>query len=329
MPYSHSRRAVLSGVAAGAGALLAAPAVPRAQEAWPTRPIRLVVPFAPGGSNDAIARPLAEALQGRLGQPVVVENRAGAGSTLGSSFVAKAPADGYTLLIASSSFATSAAMQRTPYDPVGDFAGVARICTAPMLVVTAPDSRFRDVKSLIEHARANPGQLQYGTAGPGNIGHMASEYLNMVAGVRTEAVPYAGIGPAQVDLVAGRLNFIITTLASVRGLVDSGRLPVIAYTGQERAPYAPAIPTVKEATGLDYSVDVFWGLLAPRGVPAPVLDRLNREVNAVLADPGYQRFLDTEGATPRPGSPADFSELVRSDVERWRRVAATAGIGPG
>jgi tripartite-type tricarboxylate transporter receptor subunit TctC len=301
MPHLPTRRAALLGGLAGGAALLAAPGLARAQDgAWPSRPIRLIVPFAPGGSNDAIARPLAEALHARLGQPVVVENRAGAGSTLGSSFVAKAPADGHTLLIASSSFATSAAIQRTPYDPIEGFDSIARICTAPMLLVTAPNSPFRDVPALLAHARAHPNEVQYGTAGPGNIGHLATELLNMVAGVKTEAVPYAGIGPAQVDLVAGRLSFIITTMASVRGLVDSGRVPVIAYTGRQRAPYAPAIPTVQEQTGLDYAVEVFWGLLAPRGVPAPVVERLNREVNAALIDPGYARFLDVEGAVPQP-----------------------------
>lgn len=328
MPHPLSRRAMLSGLAAG-GALLAAPGLVRAEEPWPNRPVRLVVPFTPGGSNDAIARPLAEALQARLGQPVFVENRAGAGSTLGSGYVAKAPADGYTLLIASSSFTTSAAVQRVPYDPVRSFDAVAMLCTAPMLVVTPPDSEVHNMRALLEHARAAPGQVRYGTAGPGNIGHMASALLDMVAGVQTEAVPYAGIGPAQIDLVAGRLDFMITTLASVRGQVDAGRLPVIAYTGQERMAYAPGIPTVREATGLDYAVDVFWGLLAPHGIPPALLERLNREVNAVLADPGYRRFLDVEGAVPRPGPPAALAETVRFDIERWRRVAAAAGIGVG
>ena len=332
MPYFLSRRAVLAAGAALAAPALVAPALAQGEAkpaGWPDRPIRLVVPFAPGGSNDAIARPLAEGLQALLGQPMVVENRAGAGSTVGSAFVAKAPADGYTLLICSSSFTTSAAIQRTPYDPVGSFAPVAPICTAPMLVVTAPNSEFRDIGALLAHARAHPGELRYGTAGPGNIGHMASAYLDMVAGVQTEAVPYAGIGPAQIDLVAGRLDFMITTLASVRGQVDAGRLPVIAYTGDERLAAAPGVPTVREATGLDYAVEAFWGLLAPHGLPAPILARLNAAVGEVLADPGYRRFLDAEGAVPRPGGPEALATTVRSDLARWRKVAAASGISAG
>jgi tripartite-type tricarboxylate transporter receptor subunit TctC len=332
MPYFVSRRLALAAGAALAAPFLARPALAQADArtgGWPDRPIRLVVPFAPGGSNDAIARPLAEGLQARLGQPLVVENRAGAGSTVGSGVVAKAAADGYTLLIASSSFTTSAAIQRTPYDPVGSFDAVAPICTAPMLVVTAPNSEFRGIGALLAHARAHPGELRYGTAGPGNIGHMASAYLDMVAGVQTEAVPYAGIGPAQIDLVAGRLDFMITTLASVRGQVDAGRLPVIAYTGDERPAAAPQVPTVREATGLDYAVEAFWGLLAPRGLPAPVLARLNATVNEVLADPAYHRFLAAEGAVPRPGRPEALAATVRGDLERWRKVAAASGISAG
>ncbi|HWX48529.1 MAG TPA: tripartite tricarboxylate transporter substrate binding protein [Roseomonas sp.] len=332
MTVSLRRRALLAGAAGGLATpflLPAAQAEAASETAWPDRPIKLVVPFTPGGSNDAIARPIADGLQGPLGQPVVVENRPGAGATLGAGYVANAAPDGYTLLLASSTFATGSVVHKTPYDALRSFEPVARICAAPMLIVTKPKGGFRDMKALVEAARAHPGRLQYGTAGLGGIGHFTMEAFNVAAGLKMEVVPYSGIAPTQADLLAGRIDFLITTLASVSNLVSSNKVPVIAYTGEQRMAYAPDVPTIREATGIDYAVDVWWGILAPKGLPRPIRQRLNAAVNGVIASPDYQRFLAVEGARPAPTEPEEFGSFLQKDIERWRRVAEVANITAG
>jgi tripartite-type tricarboxylate transporter receptor subunit TctC len=292
---------------------------------WPSQNIRLIVPFTPGGSNDNFARPVAEALQAALGRPVVVENRPGAAGSIGAAHVAAAPADGHTLLLASSSFATSSTIRRTTYDAIDSFDAVARLCTAPMVVVTKPNGP-RSMADLVAQARANPGRLLYGMAGLGGVGHFAMEAFNLASGLRMEAVPYAGIAPAQADLVSGRIDFLMTTLASVRGLVEAGTVPVIAVSTKDREPGMPDVPTIRETTGLDYEVTVWWGILAPRGVPHPVRERLNREIGTAVQAPSYLRFLAHEGARPAPMDTAAFAAMLREDVTRWRRVAAEARI---
>lgn len=310
---------------AAAGFALAAPAL-ATTPAWPSQNIRLVVPFTPGGSNDNIARPLAEALQASLGRPVVVENRPGAAGSIGAAFVASAPPDGHTLLLASMSFSTSSTIRRTSFDAIESFDAVARICTAPMLVVTKPNSPFRSMDQLVAYARANPGKLLYGMAGMGGAGHFSQEAFNLASQLRMEAIPYAGIAPAQADLVAGRIDFLMTTLASVRGLVDAGTVPVIGVSTAERAPGLPDVPTIRESTGIDYVVTTWYGILAPRGVPAPVLQRLNAEIGAAVSAPSYRRFLEIEGAQAAPLGTAEFAEYMRADILRWRQLAADARI---
>ncbi len=328
MPQVFRRRTAI-------GAGLAAPFVvsgtARAQsgpQPWPNQSVRLVVPFTPGGSNDAVARPIAEALHQVLGRPVIVENRPGAGSTIGATFVANATPDGHTLLIASSSFVTSSTILRTTYDAMESFEGVARVCTAPMIVVTKPRGGFASMKALVDFARANPGRVQYGTAGLGGIGHFAMESFCLDAGLRMEVIPYAGIAPSTTDLLAGRIDFLITTMASVKGLVDAGSVPVIAYTGLERSPFAPDLATIREQTGVDWAVDVWWGVLAPRGVPRAVRQRLNTEISTIIGTPAYARHLRAEGATPAPLDLDAFATFLRSDITRWRRVAAAGTIKP-
>ncbi|HWT07661.1 MAG TPA: tripartite tricarboxylate transporter substrate binding protein, partial [Roseomonas sp.] len=287
-----TRRALLG---AAAQFTVAAPAL-ASTPGWPNQNIRLVVPFTPGGSNDTIARPLAEALQASLGRPVVVENRPGAAGSIGAAFVAAAPADGHTMLLASMSFSTSSTIRRTSFDAIDSFDAIARICTAPMLVVTKPNSPFRTMGELVSYARANPGKLLYGMAGMGGAGHFSQEAFNLASRLQMEAIPYAGIAPAQADLVSGRIDFLMTTLASVRGLVDAGTVAVIGVSTAERAPGMPNIPTIRESTGLDYVVTTWYGILAPRGVPAPVRQRLNAEIGAAVTAPAYRRFLEVEGA---------------------------------
>ncbi len=292
---------------------------------WPERAVRIVVPFPPGGSNDVIARRLAQWLGHDLKQSFVVENRPGAGGAVGSSVVASAPADGYTLLFISGSLATTAAVQSVPYDPVTAFSPIGRVASSPFVVITRQDFPAKTMPAFIEYARANPGRINYGSAGLGDSTQLATELLANVAQVKMTGINYKGIAPAQLDLAAGRIDVVITTMASTKGTVADA-LPKLAFTSAERDPDFPDIPTVHESTGLDYVVDVWWGLFAPQGIAPAIQDRLNRRLAAALAEPELRDFLKTVGAMPAPSTPAELQALVRQDVKRWTETARTAGL---
>mgnify|MGYP001765146983 CR=1 FL=1 len=313
------RRAAL-----GLGATLAAPAV-KAQGAWPNRPVKIVVPFPPGGSNDVVARPLAERLQQKLGQPVVIENRAGAGGAIGATAVSQAPADGYTLMVSSASFATTSIAQRVPWGVLENFTPVALLARSPFIVIVNNDLPVRSVRDLVNLAKERPGQIDYGTSGPGGINHFVTEYFAQRAGVRMNHVPYRGTGPAVTDLVAGHIQLMITTLPSAAGVVRDGRVRLLAYSAEGIPDGAPPAPLVKDS-GLDYDVSIWWGLFAPHGLPAPLLERLNAEANAALRDPDMARLYQGEGARPSPATPAEFTAMLRTDIARWRDVARLANI---
>jgi tripartite-type tricarboxylate transporter receptor subunit TctC len=302
-----------------------APAGARAQ-GWPQRPVRVIVPFPPGGSNDVMARPLAEKLQARFGQPFVVENRPGAGGAIGAAQVAQGPADGHTLMVTSSSFAGSAVVQRTPYDALTDFTPVALLARSPFIVLTHLNFPPRDIQGLIAYARENPGRVDYGSSGAGSIGHFVTEMLALAAGLRLNHIPYRGMGPAVTDLVAGHIQLLITTIASASGVVRENRVRLLAWTGPGAPPGSPAAPLVRQATGLDYEAAIWWGLLAPRGLPAEIAATLNGAVQAALADPAIARLYETEGATPAPGPAAEFAATLAGDIARFRAVAQAAGI---
>ena len=312
-------------------AALTAPTLARAQgapsPAWPSRPVRVVVPFPPGGSNDVVARPLAERLQARLGQPFVVENRGGAGGAIGAAQVAQAPADGYTLMVTSSSFATSAVVQKTPWDAEGSFDAVALLARAPFFLMVNPGLPFRDVPSLIRAAKEKPGSIDYGSSGAGGINHFISESFCQAAGIRMNHVPYRGTAPAVTDLVAGNIGLMITTVASASAAIREGRVRVIAATapGGGLPPEAPPVGTVREQ-GVDYEVSIWWGLLAPRGLPPEIRRAIHAAVNEALADPALRRIYEAEGASPAPGCFEEFASMLRADLARWRSVAQAANI---
>jgi tripartite-type tricarboxylate transporter receptor subunit TctC len=308
-------------------AALAAPAVARAQAPWPNRPVRLVVPFPPGGSNDVIARPLAERLQARLGQPVVVENRGGAGGAIGAGQVAQAAADGYTLMVTSSSFPTTAILQKTPWDAESSFDAVAVLARAPFFIMVNPGFAPRNVAELVTLAKSRPGSIDYGTSGAGGINHFISEYFCLRAGIRMNHIPYRGTAPAVTDLVAGNIQLMITTVASANAAIREGRVRVIAATapGGGLPPEVPSVPTVKEQ-GLDYEVSIWWGLLTPRGVPPEIRAAIHAATNAALADANLKRIYDAEGATPSPVGPEEFGTILHADLARWREVAQAANI---
>ncbi|MEI2415966.1 tripartite tricarboxylate transporter substrate binding protein [Orrella sp. JC864] len=308
----------------GAAATLAA-ASPAAAAQWPERPVRLVVPFAPGGSNDVIARKLADSISKSTGRTFVIENKAGAGGVVGSGYVASSAPDGYTFLFISGSLATSAAVQKTPYDARTAFDAVSQVASAPFVVITREGFPAKDMRGLLEYARNNPGMINFGSAGLGDSSQMATELLANKAGVKMQTVGYKGISPAQMDLVAGRLDMIITTMASIRG-TPTDKLPKLAFTGAQREPDFPDIPTVKEATGLDYDVNVWWGVFGPKGVDPVARDTLNAEIRKAISTEEFAAFLEAVGARPQPSSPEALQKLLESDLDQWTETAKAAGI---
>ena len=317
-------RRILLIAAAGLPAGMALPQKASAQT-WPSRPVRIIVPFPPGGSNDVLARALADRLSPRIGQPVVIENRAGAGGSIGADAVAKSAPDGHTLLFISSSLATNAATQPLPYDPATDFTAIAQVAAAPMIVVVGADFEARTFQDLLRIARERPGQLRFGGAGPGDTSFFSGELLKMAANIDMEAVAYRGIVDAQNDVAGGRIELVVTTLASARSLLEGGRIRVIAVAAEQRDPALPDVPTAREM-GLDYVTGVWFGVFGPAGMPDDVTMRLNAEINAVLEDPGYQEFLSRVGATPAPLSAGAFQAKLTLEVERWTDVARRAGV---
>ncbi|RJG03317.1 tripartite tricarboxylate transporter substrate binding protein [Noviherbaspirillum sedimenti] len=313
---SPIRRALLL---AAAGLLL--PLQASAQAAWPARPIKIVVPFAPGGSNDNMARVLANKLSARLGQPVVVENKGGSGGTIGTDYVTKAQPDGYTLLFASTSITTNAAAgKKLPYDPVKDLAPIGMIATTPFAVVVSNDLKVTTLREFIDLARAKPGSISYGTAGVGGINHMGTELLAAEAKVKLIHAPYKGISLAFTDLMGGNLQMLLPSLAAATQHIHSGKMRGLAVTSAQRSPLAPELPTVAEAGLPGFQLEAWFGLFGPARLPADVVKRLNAELNAVLAMSDVKDVLAREAATPRPGTPAALGSLVQSELVRWTKL---------
>ena len=257
----------------------------RAQAAWPSRPITLIVPFAPGGA-DAIARALGTKLQARLGQPVVIDNRAGAGGVIGASVVAKASADGYTLLFTTTAFATNAAMgARLPFDPAKDFTAIGLIAASPLLVVGTADSPVKNLHDLLDVARAKPRSVNYGANGVGSMSHIGMELLAAEAKVQLVTVPYKGTSPAITDLVTGEIQAVMASFSTAWPMVESGKLRGLAVTGPQRVSIAPNVPTVAESGVPGAQIEFWWGLMGPARMPPEVVKRLNSELNAILAQP--------------------------------------------
>lgn len=304
------------------------PAAAVAQPAWPRRPIRLVVPFAPGASNDLIARAAAHGLQPLLGVPVPVENRPGAGGAIGAASVASAAPDGHTLMIATTSLAMAAAVQPTPYDPARDFDAVRLLAQAPIGLAVGGNSPFRTLEQLLAAARARPGALRYGSAGPGTVNHFAGALFALRAGLAMEHVPYRGMSPAIVDMLAGRVELGFPSLPSIAGQLRTGEVRLLAVLAPRRQPDMPDVPTAREA-GVDMDLLFWWGILGPRGMPAPVVARLEEALASVLGTAEMQRFLANEGAAPASMGAQDFQQLLVSETARWAEVARAAGITVG
>ena len=319
---SITRRALL---ATASGVLLARRASAGAD--WPNGPIKLIVPFAPGGSNDILARVLAGKLAERLGQSVIIDNKGGAGGVIGTNYVAKAPPDGYTLLFASTSITTNAAIRKDlPYDPLKDLQPIGEVGAGPFVVVVSNQLGVKTLQEFIDLARSKPKQLNYGTAGAGGINHLGTELLAKEAKIELVHVPYKGIGPAFNDLIAGRLQMLLPTVASVVQLIHSRQMLGLAVTSKERSPLAPELPTAIEAGLPDYELEAWWGLLGPAQMPATVVARLNAELNTVLQLPDVIEVLMREGAASLPGTQEAFGHLISSELTRWKKLISDAHI---
>ena len=304
---------------------LAAPA--GAADSFPSRPIRLVVPFAPGGSNDVVARALATAMGQKLGRSVVVENRGGGGSTLGTDLVAKATPDGYTLLFVSSSLTTNAAIKRSlPYDPVKDLQPVALVGASPLVVVVGKTFPAKTLAEFIDYARTHPGAINYGSAGVGGVNQLGTELLSSAANISLTHVPYKGMNPALTDIMGGQNQMALPGLPPVVPLIKSGAIRALAVTSATRSPLAPDLPTVAEAGIPGFSLQIWWGVFAPANLPAPVLATLNESINDVLKSPSLQAVLAREGVEPSPETPQAFGDYVKTEIAGWAKVIKDANI---
>ena len=323
----HCLHARWSAIAAALLLCACLPAVVAAQGYPQQRPILLVVPFAPGGGTDSIARELAKFLQGKLGQPVVVDNRGGAGGAIGAGFVAQARPDGHTLLFVTSTFVTAAATERSlPYDVLKDFTPIAMLGRGPLLLVVNPNTGIGSVKQLIEAAKARPEALNFVSAGPGSINHLSGELFMQRAGVRMTHIPYKGSGPATLDLISGQAQVFFATVPTILGQVRGERVRLLASTGRSRSRLFPDAPTVAESGLSQFSVDTWWGIVAPAGVQPPVVAVLNQAVNeATASDVLHKRFAD-EGAEAFRGSPADFADALKDELKNWRKVVQDSGL---
>jgi tripartite-type tricarboxylate transporter receptor subunit TctC len=295
--------------------------------AFPSKPIQFIVTSPPGGSNDTFARAIGKRLAEAFGKPVIVENKAGATGSIGNAFVANAAPDGHTILMISSSFTTSAAIQKNaPYDAVKSFAGVAMIGKGPLLLAVSPTLPVSTPEEFLALARSQPGKLNFASSGTGSINHFATELLDEAAGIQMTHVPYKGMGPAVADLIAGHVQVLVASAPSMLAQVKGGKVKGIGVTTLKPSQIAPGLPPLAAAGAKGYDVELWWGVLAPAGTPKDVIARLNAEINKALASEEIRAFLLREGAEPAPMTPDAFSELIRSDIDRWKKVAANANI---
>ena len=302
-------------------------ATDRAAAGYPDRIVRIVVPFAPGGGTDVIARALAQEMARDLGGSVIIENRPGAGTIIGTQSVATSAPDGYTLLMGTFANAVNPSLNaKLPYDADGAFAPVSLLARSFNLVVVNPASPIKSMADLIAAAKAEPGRLTYGTYGTGTSAHLAGELFKHMAKVNLTAVPYKGAAPAITDLIGGQIQVIFTTVASAASLVEGGQLRALAVTSAERSAAFPQLPTVAEAGVPGYAAEAWYGLYAPAGTPPEVIDRLNKSAAKALQSDVFRRLSVNEGLVMVAGPPEELYRYYRAEQERWRQVIEAAGI---
>ena len=323
----HLPRRKFLHLAVGAAALPAASRIARAQ-AYPARPVRWVVGYTPGGGNDIIARLMGQWLSERLGQPFVIENRPGAATNIATEVVVKAPADGYTLLLANFANAANTTMYKNlKFDFVRDIAPVAGIVTVPNLILVGPSVPATSLPEFIAFAKANPGKVTMASSGIGSTGHLAQELLKMMTGIDLVHVPYRGNAPAVTDLLGGQVQALIASLPSSVEYVKAGKARALAVTSAKRPETLPDVPAAGELVP-GYEVSSWYGIGVPRNTPADVVEKLNREVNAALADAKTMARLAQEGGLSIAGTPADFGKLIADETEKWAKVVKLSGAKP-
>ncbi len=320
---------LLSAGVAAAGFLAVGAAPAQEGPDWkPTRPLRWIVPFPPGGGNDTVARAVGQRLAETLGQPVSIDNRAGAGGALGAEIAARSPADGYTLFLAgvATHGIQPALGGKLSYDPVRDFAAVSLLATAPLILVVHPSLPVKSVQDLIALARKRPGTLNYASNGRGGSSHMAAELFASLAGVQMTHVPYKGLGPALTDLLGGRVDLMWSSVVAILPQVQAGKLRGIATTGSSRSPVTPQLPTIGEAGLAGYQTASWYGVVVPAGSPPTAVERLATELARIIRLPALREQLLADGASPVGSTPKAFAEHIASELARWTKLVRDARI---
>lgn len=309
------------------GATLVASAMAAQAQGWPSRPIRLVVSYPPGGTVDAVARIIAPPLSARLGQPVVVDNRGGAGGAIGGDLVAKSPPDGYTVLLDASNHAQNPALRsKMPFDTLRDLAPVSLLIKVPNVLVVHPSASIRSVQDLIAQAKAKPGEINFASSGNGSAQHLAAEQFDAMAGVRMTHVPYKGGGPALADVMAGQVPVFFASLASSLPYIQVGKLRPLAVTGRARSAVLPQLPTIAESGLPGYEVYEWNAVFVPTGTPAAVTARLSKELAAVLNEPDVRKRLEATGAEVIGSNSSELDAFRRAEMARWRKLAQDSKI---
>ena len=306
--------------------LLALTAPVAAQQDYPNRPVRLVIPFPPGGSNDVVGRMIGTQLSEKLGKQVIVDNRAGAGGVVGTEIVSKAPPDGYTLLVISIAHAVNPWLYKLPYDPIKAFAPIGVMATGPNVLVVNPELPVKTVKELVDLAKQKPGDLQYASAGVGSFQHLGGELFKLEAKVNLLHVPFRGGGPAMVDVVGGHTKIMFSSLVQTTPHIRSGKLRPLGTGGTQRSPILPDVPTIAEAGVPSYEAVNWWGIVAPAGTPQPIIDKLHATLTQVQDMPEVQKQFANEGAAVVKMSTAQFGQFMVKEMTKWERVVKEGGI---
>jgi tripartite-type tricarboxylate transporter receptor subunit TctC len=311
---------------AAVAALLLALVVPAAADDYPNRPVRLIIPFPPGGSNDVVGRLVANQLSERLGHKVFVDNRGGAGGVLGTEAAANAAPDGYTLLVVSIAHAVNPALYKLSYDPIKSFAPIAIMATGPNVLVVNPQLPVHSVKDLLALAKQKPGEIDYASAGVGSFQHLGGELFKLVAGVNLQHVPYKGGGPAMQDVIAGHVKVMFSSLVQTTPFIQSGQLRALGVGGAQRNPVLPEVPTIQEAGVPGYIADNWWGIVAPTGTPPAIVERLYRDIQAAVKSPELTAAFAREGAAAVTMSTAEFGQYMEAEMAKWARVVKEGNI---
>ncbi len=317
-------RTIRTCLAALCTAALALPAL--AQSDWPTKPVKIVVPFAPGGGSDFIARYVAKRLSDELKQPFVVENKPGAGGNIGVEQGIRAPADGYTLTLIASSYTVNPSVYKLTFDPVADVTPIIQVSQGPLVIVVPAAAPAKTLSELVAWAKAKPNEVNFASSGPGSIVHAASELFNQRAGIKMTHVPYKGSGPALADTNGGQTQVVFSSASTAEGHVQGGRLRALAVTTSKRIPALPSVPTVAEAGVANYDVTLWHGIIGPKGLPPEVVAKVNAAVTKALNLRETEEQLGKDGVAPAGGTPAQFAATIKNEIELWRKVVAEANI---